>query len=53
MKISLSSSVTLQQILAKSWKLRRTDKYKTVYFAPDRTSIEREENKKLVEETGS
>ena len=39
-----------QQILAKSWKLKRTEKYRTVYFAPDRTSNQREEHKKLVEE---
>ena len=49
-KISMSNSVKCQQILAKSWRLKRTVKYKTVYFAPDRSVIQREEHKKLVEE---
>ena len=49
-KILLSNSVMSQQTLSKSCKLRRTEKYRTFYFAPDRTSIQQEEQKKLVEE---
>ena len=49
-KILLSNSVMSQQTLSKSCKLRRTKKYRTFYFAPDRTSIQQEEHKKLVEE---
>ena len=49
-KVSLSNSVMTQKILAKSCRLKRSETFKTVYFAPDRTVVQRREYKKLVEE---
>ena len=49
-KVTLSSSTIVQQILKKSSKLSRTDKFKTVYLAPDRTVEERAQHKELVVE---
>ena len=49
-KVTLSSSTIVQQILKKSSKLSRTDKFKTVYLAPDRTAEERAQHKELVVE---
>ena len=49
-KVTLSSSTIVQQILRKSSKLSRTEKFKTVYLAPDRTEEERAQHKELVVE---
>ena len=49
-KVTLSSSTIVQQILKKSSKLSRTDEFKTVYLAPDRTVEERAQHKELVVE---
>ena len=49
-KITLSSSVIVRQILSKSRKLRETDEFKTVFLAPDRTVENRERQKELIVE---
>ena len=49
-KATLSSSTIVQQILKKSSKLSRTDKFRTVYLAPDRTVEKRAQHKELVVE---
>ena len=49
-KVSLSNSVMTQKILSKSSRLKRSETFNTVYFAPDRTAVQRREYKKLVEE---
>ena len=47
-KVSLSSSSIVQQILKNSSKLSGTEKYKRVFLAPDRTAEERAHRKELV-----
>ena len=47
-KVSLSSSNVVQQILSKSRNLRRSDKFKSVFLSPDRTPDERIRHKELV-----
>ena len=47
-KVLLSSSNAVQQILANSRKLRRTDKFKDVFLSPDRTPDQRIKHKELV-----
>ena len=49
-KVSFSNSVMTQKVLSKSCRLKRSETYNTVYFAPDRTVVQRREYKKLVEE---
>ena len=47
-KVSLSSSTIVQQIIRKARNLRSSEKYKQVYLTPDRTIEERVTQKKLV-----
>ena len=47
-KVSLSSSSIVQQILKNSSKLSGTEKFKRVFLAPDRTAEERAHRKELV-----
>ena len=47
-KVSLSSSSIVQQILKSSSKLSGTEKFKRVFLAPDRTAEERAHRKELV-----
>ena len=47
-KVTLSSSSTVQQILSSSRKLRQSEKYKTVFLSPDRTCEERTKHRELV-----
>ena len=50
MKLSLSNSDIVQQVLRKARLLRTKEGYKSVYICPDRTVEERRAYKKLVEE---
>ena len=47
-KVTLTSSTTVQQILSKARDLRRSVQYKTVFICPDRSAEQRKEQKKLV-----
>ena len=47
-KVTLSSSTIVQQIIRKARNLRSTDKYKTVFVAPDRSVEQRALQKQLV-----
>ena len=47
-KVTVSSSNIVQQILRKSRHLRNNDRYKTVFISPDRSVEERAEHKGLV-----
>ena len=47
-KVSFSSSSIVQQILKKSSKLSGTERFKSVFLAPDRTAEERVQRKELV-----
>ena len=47
-KVSLSSSNFVKQILEKSRNLRQTDNFKTVFLSPDRTPDARIQHKELV-----
>ena len=47
-KVSLSSSSIVQQILKNSSKLSGTEKFKRVFLAPDRTAEEKAHRKELV-----
>lgn len=49
-KVTLSSSTIVQQILSKSKKLRLSEKHKTVFLSPDRTAEERLKQKEIVAE---
>ena len=49
-KVTLSCSTIVKQILKKSSKLFRTYKFKNVYLAPDRTVEERAQHRELVVE---
>ena len=47
-KVTVSDSNIVQQILRKSRHLRKKDQYKTVFISPDRSADERAEHKRLV-----
>ncbi len=47
-KVTMSSASMVQQVLAKSSKLRSSDNYKTVFLSPDRTDEQRTQQRKLV-----
>ena len=47
-KVSLSSSVNVQQIMRKARNLRLSEEYKTVFLTPDRSAEERVIQKQLV-----
>ena len=47
-KVTLSSSSTVTQILAKSKNLRQSEEHKTVFLSPDRTFDQRAEQRRLV-----
>ena len=49
-KVSLRSSVTVQQILKKSSLLCKIEQFKTVFLSPDRTAEQRAQQKELVQE---
>ena len=49
-KVSLSSSFIVQQILSKSKNLRVNDKFRTVFLSPDRTLEQRTQHKELVDQ---
>ena len=49
-KVTLSSSTIVQQILVKSRKLRLSAKYNTVFLSPDRTAEQRAQQRELVQE---
>ena len=47
-KVTLGNAALVQQVLAKSKRLRNSAKYKDVFVCPDRTVDQREEQRKLV-----
>ena len=47
-KVSVSSSLIVQQILVNAKTLRKSAKYKTVFLSPDRTPEQREARKELI-----
>ena len=47
-KVCVSSSLIVQQILSNARNLRNSDKFKTVYLSPDRSPEQREARKELV-----
>ena len=47
-KVTFTSAAAVQQILAKSRNLRRTEKFKEVFLSPDRTLEQRAEHRELV-----
>lgn len=47
-KVTLGNAALIQQVLAKSRRLRHSSKYKDVFVCPDRTVDQREEQRKLV-----
>ena len=49
-KVTLTSSTAVQQILVKSRLLKQQERLKAVYVAPDRSPAERSARKLLVEE---
>ena len=49
-KVKLSSSLIVNQILRKSRNLRTNERFKTVFLAPDRTFEQRVQHKELVQE---
>ena len=49
-KVSLSSSTIVQQILRKSRSLSRSANHKTVFLAPDRSAEDRAKQRTLVSE---
>ena len=49
-KVTLSSSVTVNQILSKSRNLRNSEKYKTVFLSADRSFDQRSKHRLLVSE---
>ena len=49
-KVKLNSSDTVNQILRNSGKLKRSDRFQSVYISPDRTKEEQASHKKLVGE---
>ena len=49
-KVTLSNSVAVSQILAKARKLRSSPKYSSVYISQDRSRAEREQHRLLVAE---
>ena len=49
-KVFLSSSVTVNQILAKAKRLRTSSKHKSVFICQDRSPTDRAQHKLLVEE---
>ena len=49
-KVSLPSPFIVQQILSKSKNLRDNDKFRTVFWSPDRTLAQRTQHKELVDQ---
>ena len=49
-KVTVSSSLMVSQILIKARKLRLTDKFKSVFVSPDRSMEQRETHRNLVKE---
>ena len=49
-KVTLSSSATVYQILAKARSLRHSDKHKSVFISPDRSPEQRLKHRELVQE---
>ena len=47
-KVTFTSAAIVQQILAKSRNLRRTERFKEVFLSPDRTQEQRAEHRELV-----
>ena len=47
-KVCVSSSLIVQQILVNAKTLRKSAKYKTVFLSPDRTPEQREARKELI-----
>ena len=47
-KVCLTSSLIVHQILANARKLRQSAKFKTVFFSPDRSLEQREARKELI-----
>ena len=52
-KVTLSSSITANQILVKAKTLRQSDKFKSVFICPDRSLEQRVKHRKLVLELKS
>ena len=48
--VSLEKESDKNMLLARSGQLRHHDKYKEIYFAPDKTKFERSKHRKLVDE---
>ena len=48
-KVTLSSSLMVSQILSKARRLRNSNRYKTVFISLDRSYEERAEHKTLVD----
>ena len=48
MKVTLGNAALVQQILAKSRRLRHSENYKDVFVCPDRTVDQMEEQKRVV-----
>ena len=49
-RVSLSNSTIVQQILSKSKSLRNSERFKDVFISPDRTVKERQQQRELVTE---
>lgn len=49
-KVSLSNSIVVNQILSKARNLRTNEKYRSVFISPDRTEDDRKKQRKLVVE---